>query len=82
MKKLFIVATCALLLTACTNEEPKEVVRSEESRFVPDGHVKFTTDTKTGCEYIANTGVSTRWTYVHGSCSEIIAEENGITNSK
>ena len=83
MKKLLIVATCALLLTACgVSEERKEVDKSIEGRFTPDSQINFIIDTKTGCEYIGNSGAYTSWTYVHGSCPEVIAEEQGITNSK
>lgn len=77
MKKgitIALIAAVILLLISCGANETEA---GTQKRFVSsDPGVGMITDTKTGCEYIKSGGY-TSWTYVHGSCPEIIAKESG-----
>ena len=81
--KWFIVPVAFMLLVGCGNSEEssgdKENVSDEaDSKFGEDFSGYITTDKETGCKYIRAGGYSS-WTYVHGSCPDVIAKENGVT---
>jgi hypothetical protein len=74
LKMMFILLILTFLLTSCSinNKAKADDGRFKDISSNPDG----IEDTLTGCQYIKSGGY-TSWTYVHGSCPDVIAKENG-----
>ncbi|MNJ89975.1 hypothetical protein D3C87_75640 [compost metagenome] len=77
MKKLIVcmLTFSLILISGCGgSNEPSNETENKE-RFVGNDNVYIIKDTETGCEYIKSGGYSS-WTYLHGSCPEVIAKES------
>lgn len=81
IKVLFVILIALLLLSACSNGVTNYDGSIRKSdRFVGDAdNLRIIKDSETGCEYISQR-FDTGWTYVHGSCPDIIAEEYSLKN--
>ncbi|MNW28165.1 hypothetical protein D3C74_49800 [compost metagenome] len=77
IKKMVTCVAALVIVSACGNvgnaEAPKriEIVEEGDYRIV----VK---DLKTGCEYIRAAAASSEYTYLHGSCTDVIRKEQGF----
>lgn len=90
LKIIFSLLTVLFLLSGCgsstneTNESKEEmevVTIPVKERFIGENeNVHLIKDNVTGCEYIYAGSYRSSWTYVHGSCTEVIAEEYGLKN--
>lgn len=70
-----IIMIMAMLSSCAVNPKSDD----EAKRFARENGgagVELLTDTATGCKYITTGGTYSSYTYVHGSCPDIIKEES------